>query len=95
MRWGVASPRAYLAAAQAHHLRDGIAEQVQCPTLVCDAEKDLFFNGQARQLHEHLTCRKMLMKFSDTEGAGAHCEVGASRLAFARMYDWLDETLSA
>ena len=95
MRWGVASPRAYLAAAQAHHLRDGIAEQIQCPTLVCDAEKDLFFNGQARPLHEHLTCRKTLMKFSDTESAGAHCEVGASRLAFARMYDWPEETLSA
>jgi len=46
-------------------------------------------------LHEHLTCRKTLMKFSDAEGAGAHCEVGASRLAFARMYDWPEETLSA
>lgn len=92
---GVASPRAYLAAAQAYHLRGGIAEQIQCPTLVCDAEKDLFFNGQAQQLYDHLTCRKTLMKFTDAEGAGAHCEVGASRLAFARMYDWLDETLSA
>ena len=91
---GVASPRAYLAAAQAYHLRGGIAEQIQCPTLVCDAEKDLFFNGQAQQLYDHLTCRKTLMKFTDAEGAGAHCEVGASRLAFARMYDWLDETLS-
>ncbi len=30
----------------------------------------------------------------DAEGAGAHCEVGASSLAFARVYDWLDETLS-
>ena len=83
-----------VAAAQAYHLRGGIAEQIQCPTLVCDAEKDLFFNGQAQQLYDHLTCRKTLMKFTDAEGAGAHCEVGASRLAFARMYDWLDETLS-
>jgi hypothetical protein len=33
-----------------------------------------------------------MLKFTDAEGAGAHCEVGASRLAFARMYDWLDET---
>ena len=23
-------------------------------------------------------------------GAGAHCRVGAGRLAFARIYDWLD-----
>jgi dienelactone hydrolase len=91
---GVKTPRAYLAATQAYHLRDGVAEQIKCPTLVCDAEKDLFFSGQAQQLYDHLTCTKTMLKFTDAEGAGAHCEVGASRLAFARMYDWLDETLA-
>lgn len=90
---GVASPRAYLAATQAYHLRDGIAERIKCPTLVCEAEKDLFFSGQAQQLLDHLTCPKTMLKFTDAEGAGAHCEVGASRLSFARIYDWLDETL--
>jgi len=35
-----------------------------------------------------------MLRFTNAEGAGAHCEVGASRLAFARMYDWLDETLA-
>jgi pimeloyl-ACP methyl ester carboxylesterase len=92
---GVSSPRTYLAATQAYHLRDGIAEQIKCPTLVCDAEKDLFFKGQAQQLFDHLTCAKAFLKFTDAEGAGAHCEVGASRLAFARIYDWLDETLAS
>jgi pimeloyl-ACP methyl ester carboxylesterase len=91
---GVTSPRAYLAATQAYHLRDGIAEKIKCPTLVCDAEKDLFFSGQARLLFDHLTCPKTMLTFTDAEGAGAHCEVGASRLAFARVYDWLDETLA-
>jgi pimeloyl-ACP methyl ester carboxylesterase len=91
---GVKSPRAYLAAAQAYHLRDGIAEKIKCPTLICDAEKDLFFKGQAQELYDHLTCPKTMLKFTDAEGAGAHCEVGASRLAFARIYDWLDETLT-
>jgi hypothetical protein len=91
---GVKSPREYLAATQAYHLRDGIAEKIKCPTLVCDAEKDLFFKGQAQQLYDHLTCPKTMLKFNDVEGAGAHCEVGASRLAYARIYDWLDETLA-
>jgi pimeloyl-ACP methyl ester carboxylesterase len=91
---GVSSPRAYLAATQAYHLRDGIAEKIKCSTLVCDAEKDLFFSGQAQLLFDHLTCPKTILKFTDAEGAGAHCEVGASRLAFARIYDWLDETLA-
>jgi len=90
---GTTSPRAYLGATQAYHLRDGIAEKIKCPTLVCEAEKDLFFSGQAQQLFDHLTCDKAMIKFSDVEGAGAHCEVGANRLAFARIYDWLDETL--
>jgi hypothetical protein len=54
---------------------------------------DLFFSGQAQLLFDHLTCPKVMLKFTDAEGAGAHCEVGANRLAFARVYDWLDETL--
>jgi hypothetical protein len=35
-----------------------------------------------------------MIVFTEAEGAGAHCQVGASRLAFARIYDWLDETLA-
>jgi hypothetical protein len=80
---------------QAFNLTNGIAEQIKCPTLVCDAEKDLYFQGQSQQLFDHLTCPKAMMKFADAEGAGADCEAGVSRFAYARMYDWLDETLSA
>ena len=91
--FGIATPRAYLAATLAYSLKDGVAEKIRCPTLVCDAESDLFFKGQPQQLFDHLTCRKTLMTFTAQEGAGAHCEVGAGRLAYARMYDWLDEVL--
>jgi alpha-beta hydrolase superfamily lysophospholipase len=91
--FGVTSPRAYLAAVLTYNLKDGIAERIRCPTLVCDAESDLFFKGQPQALYDHLTCRKTLMKFTADEGAGAHCEVGAGRLAYARIFDWLDETL--
>jgi hypothetical protein len=34
-----------------------------------------------------------LASFTDAEGAGAHCQVGAQRLLCARMLDWLDDTL--
>jgi hypothetical protein len=90
---GAPTPRAYLAKSLAYHLRDGVAEAIACPTLVCDAEGDLFFKGQPQQLYDHLTCRKTLMRFTEEEGAGAHCQAGAGRLAFARIYDWLEETL--
>jgi len=52
-----ATPRAYLAAALAYNLRDGIAEAISCPTLVCEAEGDIFFKGQPQQLYDHLTCQ--------------------------------------
>jgi hypothetical protein len=92
---GTATPRAYLAASLDYHLKDGVAEAIRCPTLVCDAESDLFFKGQPQALFDHLTCLKTLMTFTTEEGAGDHCEAGAWRLACARMYDWLDETLAA
>ena len=67
--------------------------KISCPTLVCDAEGDLFFNGQTQLLYDHLTCPKTMIRFTNAEGAVAHCQVGAGPLAFARIYDWLDETL--
>lgn len=90
---GKKSPRAYVAAALDYHLRDGIAEKIECPTLVLDAEDDIFFKGQPEQLYEHLNCPKKFMRFTAAEGAGAHCQVGAHRLAFGRIYDWLDDVL--
>ncbi|WP_246725081.1 S9 family peptidase [Beijerinckia sp. L45] len=91
--FGAASPSAYVHAALDYTLADGVAERIRCPTLVCDAEGDLFFKGQPQQLFDHLTCKKTLLTFTDQEGAGAHCQFGALRFAFARIFDWLDETL--
>jgi hypothetical protein len=91
---GATSPRGYFAKALDFNVKDGVAEKISCPTLVLDPEDDLFFKGQPQQLFAHLTCRKTMMHFSREEGAGAHCQVGASRLAFARIFDWLDETLA-
>jgi pimeloyl-ACP methyl ester carboxylesterase len=90
---GTSTPRSYIAATLGYNLRDGVAEKISCPTLVLDAEEDMFFKGQPEELYDHLTCPKTLMRFTAAEGAGAHCQVGAHRLAFGRIYDWLDETL--
>ncbi len=91
---GTKSPRAFIAKAVDYNLKDGVAEAIQCPTLVCDAENDLFLKGQPQVLYDHLTCRKTMVRFTTAEGAGAHCQIGASRLAFARIFDWLDETMA-
>jgi hypothetical protein len=55
---------------------------------------DLFFKGQPQELYDHLRCPKAMIVFTKAKGAGGHRQVGASRLAFARIYDWLDETLA-
>jgi NAD(P)-dependent dehydrogenase (short-subunit alcohol dehydrogenase family) len=89
----VSTPRAYLAASLAYNLRDGIAEKIACPVFVGRGESDEFFHGQPEELMEHLTAAATLAGFTDAEGAGAHCQVGAQRLLSARMLDWLDETL--
>ncbi len=90
---GADSPRAFFASYLDYTLADGIAEQISCPTLVCDAHEDIFFEGQPKLLFEHLTCEKKLLDFTAAEGAEAHCQAGAQRLAFGRIYDWLDDVL--
>ena len=77
--FGASSPSDYLHKSLAYTLADGAAERIRCPTLVCDADGDLFFKGQPQQLFDHLTCPKTLITFKSDEGAGAHCEVGAAR----------------
>jgi alpha-beta hydrolase superfamily lysophospholipase len=102
MRWatrqgqwvfGAPTPRKACAIQLDYNLRDGIAEKIACPTLICDAANDLFFQGQAKLLFDHLTCPKTYLEFTVEEGADAHCHVGAVRLAMGRIYDWLDDTL--
>jgi len=87
------TPRKACAALLDYHLRDGIAEKITCPALVCDAASDLFLTGRAQQLFDHLTCRKTFLQCTAEEGADAHCQAGAQRLALARIFNWLDDTL--
>ncbi|MEV7869679.1 alpha/beta fold hydrolase [Streptomyces sp. NPDC088124] len=72
----------------------GIAGRITCPTLVLDAENDVFFKGQPRRLFGELTCRKELILFREDEGAGEHCHEGAISLFHQRTFDWLDTLLA-
>lgn len=72
---------------------DGIAERISCPTLVCEAEDDQFFQGQPAQLYDALRCPKSFLRFTAAEGAGEHCHEGALTLFHQRMFDWLDDTV--
>jgi pimeloyl-ACP methyl ester carboxylesterase len=74
---------------------EGIADQITCPTLVCDAEKDHFFDKQPKMLYDALQCPKTYMPFTTEDAAEEHCHTGASFLLNQRVFDWLDETLAA
>ena len=89
---GEPTPHATVAKILQFTLSGGIAEQISCPTLVLDAEEDMYLKGQPDVLFEHLTCPKTMIRFTTAEGAGAHCQCGADRLSNARIFDWLDDT---
>lgn len=72
-----------------------VVGQITCPTLVCEAEEGHFFTAQPAMLYEALTGPKTFIKFTAAEGAGEHCQSGALTLFHQRMFDWLDDTLTA
>jgi len=88
---GVDSMMDYLRITPQYRLSDR-ADKIRCPTLITWAENDPIA-GFAEKLYEALTCPKMLLRFTNAEGAGDHCEVNARTLFHQRAFDWLDGTL--
>ena len=50
-------------------------------------------DADATELYEALRCPKLLIRFTDEEGAGDHCEALARSVLHQRTFDWLDEVL--
>lgn len=71
----------------------GCAEKITCPLLICDAQEDLFFKGQAKKLFDAVRCPKTYLPFSNEEGAGEHCQAGALTRLNQELFAWLDQTL--
>jgi hypothetical protein len=88
---GVKNPLAYIRLTE-HYSLEGRVERIHCPTLICSAEHDEI-GVTARKLFNMLTCAKTFIAFAASEGAGAHCEVGARSLFNQRAFDWLDTML--
>ena len=72
--------RAFLACS----LHERIAEKITCPVCAGCGESGEFFPGQPEELMQQLTAPATRAGFTDAEGAGAHCQVGAQRLPCAR-----------
>lgn len=92
---GSATPRALLSRFSDFSLKDGLAERITCPVLVMKGENDITLAGQPELLYEHLGGPKTFLEFTAAEGGDLHNQVDVLRLATARIYDWLDDTLGS
>jgi hypothetical protein len=81
----------YLRVAKDYEL-SSIADHIRCPTLVTQAENDPVARFSGR-LYDALSYPKELLRFTEAEGTGDHCELMASSLLHQKSFDWLDETL--
>jgi pimeloyl-ACP methyl ester carboxylesterase len=68
-----------------------IAQNIKCPTLVLEAERDDSFPGQPKKVYDALRCPKKYILFTTEEGAEEHCQSGAPAISNQRIFDWLDE----
>ena len=87
---GLNSPYELIMKSKDYTVKD-IAKNIECPTLVLEAEKDDSFPGQPKKVYDALTCQKKYILFTSEEGAEEHCQCGASALSNQRIFDWLDE----
>ncbi|MEU6216717.1 alpha/beta fold hydrolase [Streptomyces sp. NPDC047022] len=92
--FGATSPADYVRRT-ADYTLDGIAQLIDCPTLILDAENDQFFHGQPQRVQQALTCPHTLITLPEAEGAGEHCHMGAMSRFHQVTFDWLDTTLAS
>ena len=73
---------------------DGRLDGIRCPPVCAAAEEDPL-SRSAEQVYDGSVVSEDPVHFTAAEGAGDHCEMGNRPLFDQRMFDWLDETLSA
>jgi hypothetical protein len=68
-----------------------VVHLIRCRTLVMDGTAEAFTVGQAKLLHDALTCPKDYLLFTEEDTGLLHCQEAAQAVANHRMFDWLDE----
>ena len=86
------SPTDFLEKLRPYNMK-GYADKIKCPVLVVDSKNDTDMPGQARQLYNALKCPKTYLLFTNEEGAGDHCQMGAMMISDEKILNWLENTL--
>lgn len=68
-------------------------DKIRTKMLVVDSEQDWQNQGQAEKLYQQLIGPKTLLRFTKTEGAGQHCQVGAYSISNEQIFNWLQNNL--
>jgi pimeloyl-ACP methyl ester carboxylesterase len=71
-----------------------VAGNIACPTLLTASEGDPTA-ANVQKLFDAIKTPTTIVKFTEAEGAGGHCEALARTLYHQRVFDWLDETLES
>ncbi|MGK7377314.1 alpha/beta hydrolase family protein [Planococcus sp. 1R117A] len=78
---------------QKYNLRNGIAEQIQCPTFILHGEDDRQGNvDHAYRVYNALTCPKSLHIVPTGQTGDVHCQADNHAQAFP-LFDWLKNNL--
>lgn len=86
---GVSSVYDFLNEISRYTFKDKVST-ITCPTLVCDNPTDTVAN-RGNTLYEALNYKKDIIVFQASDGAGAHCEAGATGLFEQMVFDWIDK----
>jgi pimeloyl-ACP methyl ester carboxylesterase len=90
--FGLKTPSAFPLALLDYSLA-GVSDKITASTLVCDAEQDVKkFDTMTHDIYNSLTCPKEYVLFTNAQGAGAHCQIGAFRYGNQVKLDWLNKT---
>ncbi|PWY81585.1 putative hydrolases or acyltransferase [Aspergillus sclerotioniger CBS 115572] len=86
------SPSEFFNQAKQYRLAD-VADRINMPVFVGDAEFENIFPGQAQQVAEAIGDNATRHRFNGT--AGYHCQTGATQEMTTAMFAWLNKTLGA
>ncbi|KAH7211258.1 2,6-dihydropseudooxynicotine hydrolase [Fusarium oxysporum] len=67
----------------------------QAPVFVGSAEDDIFFSGQAKLLVDSLGSKATFKSFGNFDGAGKHCQAGASVFLSQTALNWFAEIVGS
>lgn len=101
LRWAIqqgmytfkaATPSEWLKMTRPYTLAPDV-DKIRTKMLVVDSEQDWQNQGQAEELYKQLIGPKTLLRFTKTEGAVHHCQVGAYSISNEQIFNWLQNNL--